>query len=290
MPRGAYAGVVYWILFLVFIIWAVSHDLAQPPTPPGHNQETGQTEHKDNAGNPKGEGGKTFWERTTDDPVAFFTFWLAMFTAVLSVSTIGLWIVTWRAGRRQTDDMQASIRVAENSAQSQLRAYLSVVNITVYRLRDRFPARNEWQLAVHWMNTGQTPTRTLTTYIAPVLESEQLPDNYRIMQIDSKIRRGGFLAPHSTIRTTSGEIFTAQDLINVRDERKFLYIFGWIRYNDIFPNTPERVTRFCYRIMIYGDVAGAGPNGEGVEGRWSPHIRGNCADEECDREDQMMEI
>lgn len=50
-----------------------------------------------------------FWDWTTDDPVAFFTF-------VLSVSTIGLWIVTWRSGVRQSREMRASIAIAQQSA------------------------------------------------------------------------------------------------------------------------------------------------------------------------------
>jgi hypothetical protein len=45
----------------------------------------------------KSEECKTLWERTTSDPVAFFTLWLVIFTGVLAVSTIGLWFVTWIA-------------------------------------------------------------------------------------------------------------------------------------------------------------------------------------------------
>src|SRR5437763_190971 len=56
----------------------------------------------------KTEECKSLWERTTTDPVAFFTF-------VLSISTIGLWIVTWRSGVRQTRDMEGAIAAAETA-------------------------------------------------------------------------------------------------------------------------------------------------------------------------------
>jgi hypothetical protein len=51
-----------------------------------------------------------FWRWSTHDPVAAFT-------AVLAISTIGLWIVTWRSGVRQSADMQASIAAAQKSAE-----------------------------------------------------------------------------------------------------------------------------------------------------------------------------
>jgi hypothetical protein len=81
-----------------------------------------------NAGH-KNEECKSLWEKTTSDPVAFFTL-------VLAVSTIGLWVATvflYRAGERQfrhvrrsaaiqSRDMQASIEVAQQSAVSAKRA------------------------------------------------------------------------------------------------------------------------------------------------------------------------
>ena len=49
------------------------------------------------------------------DPVAYFTIWLVVFTGFLAVSTVGLWIVTWQSGKRQSKDMTESIDVAERA-------------------------------------------------------------------------------------------------------------------------------------------------------------------------------
>jgi hypothetical protein len=46
--------------------------------------------------------------------LATYTLWLAVFTAVLAVSTIGLWVVTWRSGSRQ-----------ERMSRTHERAYIS---------------------------------------------------------------------------------------------------------------------------------------------------------------------
>src|SRR4051812_35618615 len=45
----------------------------------------------------KTEECKSVWERTTSDPVALYTFGLFLFTGVLGLSTIGLWLQTGKA-------------------------------------------------------------------------------------------------------------------------------------------------------------------------------------------------
>jgi hypothetical protein len=56
---------------------------------------------------------KTFWERTTSDPVAFFTL-------VLAVSTVGLWVATgalYIAGERQIEIAKQSANAARDAAE-----------------------------------------------------------------------------------------------------------------------------------------------------------------------------
>jgi hypothetical protein len=97
--------------------------LSQPAAPPRYTEKASETQHKPDSSNPERKRYEAFWERltriwdkTTDDPVAFFTFWLAIFTFVLAFSTIGLWVVTWRSGVKQSRETRASIKAAEDSA------------------------------------------------------------------------------------------------------------------------------------------------------------------------------
>ena len=60
----------------------------------------------------KSEECKTLWEKTTTDPVAFFTL-------VLAISTIGLWgatIFLYRAGEKQIKVAQIGSNAADRSA------------------------------------------------------------------------------------------------------------------------------------------------------------------------------
>jgi hypothetical protein len=54
--------------------------------------------------------------RAVEEKVATYTLWLAICTAVLASSTIGLWLVTWLGGSRQSREMKASIAVTQQSA------------------------------------------------------------------------------------------------------------------------------------------------------------------------------
>jgi hypothetical protein len=69
---------------------------------------------------------KTFWERTTSDPIAFFTL-------VLAISTVGLWVATiflYSAGERQIGVAKESADAANLSAQAVInadRAHLYVI-------------------------------------------------------------------------------------------------------------------------------------------------------------------
>ena len=66
---------------------------SQPSQSPLQHEST-----TENSGaNGKGEVSESFWQRTLTDPVAFFTLWIAAFTAVLGFSTIGLLRATSRS-------------------------------------------------------------------------------------------------------------------------------------------------------------------------------------------------
>jgi hypothetical protein len=131
---------------------------------------------------------KSFWERTTSDPVAFFTFWLVVSTLGLSISTIMLWIAgekQFRHARRasivQSRDMKASVNETQRIGEAQIRAYvdissseiffvdLGVLNIDAHPMvriiatnTGQSPARNFiWNPTVQYFSTGRSSSKEL---------------------------------------------------------------------------------------------------------------------------------
>jgi hypothetical protein len=92
---------------------------SHPPVPVANSDSIGPRVALSEGPTPGGgtsNSTKSLWERITEDQVAFVTFLLVIVTGGLTISTVGLWIVTWRSGIRQSDDMQASIAAAQRSA------------------------------------------------------------------------------------------------------------------------------------------------------------------------------
>jgi len=50
-----------------------------------------------------------------------------------------------------------------------------------------------------------------------------------------------------------GAPITPQDLKDVQENRKFIYLWGWMRYFDVFPKTTQHITHFCWFVTVIGD-------------------------------------
>jgi hypothetical protein len=101
------AAVVFAVgLFGLIVLY--SSQRSSPPNQP----ETLQTEPKKDS--------ESFWQRTTEDPVAFFTLWLVIFTAVLSavaVLQIRFLLKSENIAERSADAAFKSAEAANKSAQ-----------------------------------------------------------------------------------------------------------------------------------------------------------------------------
>jgi hypothetical protein len=102
-PEIALGFLIATALWIGVLGWQASY----APT----DSEKRQCEETARKSGHKTEECKTLWEKTTTDPVAFFTFWLVIFTGVLGASTVLL----WRAGVRQAELTQAAL-IAEQRA------------------------------------------------------------------------------------------------------------------------------------------------------------------------------
>jgi hypothetical protein len=163
-PEIALGFLVATVLWIGVLGWQASYT----PT----DSEKRQCEEAATKAGHKAEECKTLWQRTTSDPVAFFTFWLVVSTVGLGVSTVLL----WRAGEKQlrharrsvaiqSRDMRASIetstraaKAAEDSVlisrqvgQAQVRAYLSCEGAAFTVYRDYISCE------VRFRNHGQSP-------------------------------------------------------------------------------------------------------------------------------------
>jgi hypothetical protein len=125
-----------------------------------------------------------FWEKTADDPVAYFTLWLGGFTGVLALSTIGLWLVTWRSGVRQSKEMRDAIQTAQAANEishsaiiAEQRAWVSVGDLKVNDEMLLFRTHGaDISVSVTIKNIGKTPALSVHTSMEMIFGYGEAPD------------------------------------------------------------------------------------------------------------------
>jgi hypothetical protein len=235
-----------------------------------------------------------FWEKAADDPVAYFTLWLVGFTGVLAVSTIGLWIVTWRASASQARDMKASIAAAERSADiardamiAGERAFVFTIGLSPFWEIEPTTSLYNWRFRPNWKNSGDTPTSRMTMHSECVLRIDPLPQgfdfNYSTTDIGTALippnsETHGGIAPRNP-----APAITPQDILDIQAGRKFLYYWGWAKYFDVFPGTPQHITRFSWQVFAIGNPLAYNPTivPQNLVFPTILNTEGNCADDEC---------
>jgi hypothetical protein len=225
----------------------------------------------------KSEECKTIWERTTTDPVAFFTFWLVVFTGGLGVSTVML----WRAGERQIElaretsasqssETQASISEAVRAATAmegvaqgialsvqaaqesvatlkertamQMRAYVAVVvGVAIYQERDR---NLKFEARPTIINTGHTPAHNLGFQATAGIMPVPFPDDFAFPIPEQRLG-AAMLGPQQNfvMKVIAPDFVDEADVPAIKTgEGKSLCVWGLVTYTDAFGIARE--TRF----------------------------------------------
>lgn len=196
---------------------------------------------------------------------------------ITGLATALLAVITWMLVALGKDQSAAT--------KTQLRAYVFATDLRQYW--EKTPAGEYvWRFRPVWTNSGDTPTRGLTVHTECEVRNSPLPANFDFNY--PVIPGGGLIAPKTF---SEGGIapeapkaaVTPQDILDAQANRKFIYIFGWVRYRDVFEDTPPHITRFCWMLVTTGDPRTFAPDDPNhkLNFAWVHQARGNCSDGEC---------
>lgn len=166
---------------------------------------------------------------------------LALFTAVLGGSTIGLWISTKRTAE-----------IAERSLTELERAFITNnIEIGSGWFQNQIAY---WEIRISWLNVGRTPTRGLYTHCSWDHFADDLPANFNFPD-----RWDGqpdiapaFIPPEGQIEDEPIRI--PPNILNAGQQGHIrIFIWGWVEYDDIFPGTQPHRTEFCNEIIFLVD-------------------------------------
>jgi hypothetical protein len=140
---------------------------------------------------------------------------------------------------------------------------------------------------VNWKNSGNTPTKVLHLHTNIESFRKPLPDNFTFPDLwrkgDPHINKSVVIWPNSPSGSNVGGLTNAE-LLSWAKGHRYLYVWGWARYRDIFDKTPEHVTKFCSEALYDGEVdvpTNLGSTLHVVRPRWSTCDHNNCYDEQC---------
>jgi len=235
---------------------------------------------------------------------AGITFVLVLVTGVLAFVTYKLWESTntmakdaKRTADRQAGEMQETLRLAKESSKASRDAadiahdaMIAGERAFVFPGKFQFwyrPIANgekRYYFQLFWDNCGDTPTKQLTSHVRFSLRDTQLPEDFDFRYETTEFGRA-VIAPKSSVL---GPVFPSdgikpEDLQAVHTSTKFAYVWGWLKYHDVFENTPLHITRYCFQIIVNGNPIDPGPELKGVDFMYPIHPQNNCADEECDQ-------
>jgi hypothetical protein len=247
------ANIGFLMLFLCWVVGfglTVWHSSENPKSPQQHNSREA----------PKEKNQKDI----TDERLANYTLLLAWFTGVLAVSTIGLWIVTWRSGIRQSRDMEASIAAAHRTADIAEKALLSVEIPYLYPFirehgfRIGISARSGQRgvidldfglefIKYYFRNFGRTPAEIIEVQ-SILLPSMGMPNPYPVGPRNINPLSGHIVAAdggesQDILYSFSKGMFETLSQGKFNLDTHTFWFFGFVRYNDVFEN--EYVRGFC---------------------------------------------
>jgi hypothetical protein len=236
--------------------------------------------------------------------IVWVTLILSVITAILAGYTAKLWGATKSLAEdakgtadRQAGEMQETLRISRESAKASIDAaniardaMIAGERAFVFPGKFQFwyrPIANgekRYYFQLSWENCGDTPTKQLTSHVRFSLRDNRLPEDFDFRYETTEFGRA-VIAPKSSVL---GPVFPSdgimpEDLQAVHTSTKFAYVWGWLKYHDVFENTPLRITRYCFQIIVNGNPIDPGPELKGVDFMYPIHPQNNCADEECDQ-------
>lgn len=203
--------------------------------------------------------------KKTDDAIAEYTKWLAIFTLFLVLATIGLFISGERnvevaresanAARRSAEAAKNAVELSDKTAERQLRAYVYIKDATMIHGGD-----NEvWEADITLRNFGQTPAYEVTSPCSffPTMKAEKYtfkePPKDLVL-VPSDMGPGQELH----ILVASDKPVAPADAALFRRGDAVIFVYGSVKYRDAFGHPRFTDFRLKYRPPASFDAAPEG--------------------------------
>jgi hypothetical protein len=229
---------------------------------------TDQTKSARDTSSYKLPSGWRFWREwnTKEKLQAIFDLFLVAFTG-------GLW---WTSCKQWQTTQEALVSVQ--------RAFVAVNGFRMSEIIGPDGHAMDWDFTVEWINSGTTPTKVAKTHVSWLPMQTPIADNFPFPDLGGSGNETSFtLGPKATVTSTHFRI-SPSDMRRIIDHQEYFYVWGWVKYRDVFHDTNRRATEFCNSLTDFGDDPFS-PHTQSPNFVMSECNHHNCADEQCAQED-----
>lgn len=169
--------------------------------------------------------------------------------------------------------------IAKNAYQSGQRAFIVYEDMTHTMDVITNPMGKDtivFSIAAKWQNAGNTPAVRAISVIAASEQEQEITEEEFLGSIPEVLVRVPVAAIGPKIPITSGPLHADESFADSVEKPR--YIWGWVLYRDIFPETEPHVTEFCYSVTKIEKIDIMNYSFE--KSRACTHH--NCIDEFCD--------
>jgi hypothetical protein len=209
--------------------------------------------------NPQTKSNQPWWQGPLETANGLATVVIAIATTVYAAYAAK----QWRAIRDQS-------KIAQDALIADKRAIIFAPGFNQFWEHDPTTNLFHWRFRPILRNGGDTPTRKMRMYVNCEIRNTALPAGYSFSPHDSTAVDinivEGMIPPKIDLQggvVPRGAAVTPQDILDAQQGKKFIYVWGWVEYFDVFPNTPKHITRYCWIIIAVGDPMKFVPNTQG---------------------------
>jgi len=139
-------------------------------------------------------------------------------------------------------------------------------------------------LAFGFENVGSTATRGMLMHLNYDFMTTEIPRTFDFhdLRVNGKVppNTPAVLGPHAKNASISTDEIPAVSIKAIEDHQLRMYIWGWVRYRDIFKDTPRPLTEFCYELTGFTEDPLVASNDKVIPKMVNCPMH-NCWDEDC---------
>jgi hypothetical protein len=242
------------VAVLGFFLWQTlfltkQHGHSPENSEPAYSEQQPSKEHSLRTSSSQGG------HNPTEEAIAEYTKWLAIFTLFLVLATIALFISGERnvgVAYMAADAAQKSTHIAGQALISSQRPVVSLKGIAHRSIMNQGQVVS-WIVTPVMENTGSTPGVGFITTTNFVGQPKELPDDYPFPDFDRPAQHEANIIGPKQTRDLADIVLPAQFLTNVAEGKTNIFIYGWVEYRSVFGHTYR--TEFSARVKIVGNVS-----------------------------------